>query len=200
MAGINNSFMTSIPYNNSGEVSEQKITSKTQGKNYLEKDDFFKLLAAQMQNQDMTNPMDQSEFMNQLTMMSSIQAMEEITNISVVSYAASLVGKDVTIGEIGTDGKINEIYGTVTATGVYDGEQVIFVNEKSYKLSQIMVVGKLPESDDTNAPTDSTSRTMDGTSGTTDGSTATTDSADVTTDSTPSGTDSSGDNVQETPT
>lgn len=139
-----NSFMTSIP-NGSTKANNNQVTSETVGKSYLEMDDFFKLLAAQLQNQDMTSPMDQSEFMNQLTMMSTIRAIDEITNVSVISYAASLVGKDVTIGEVDKDGKINEIYGTVTATGVYAGEQVVFIEGKSYSLSQIMAVGKLPK-------------------------------------------------------
>ncbi|MFV0314208.1 MAG: hypothetical protein ACK5I7_03795, partial [Anaerotignum sp.] len=100
------------------------------------------------QNQDLTNPTDQSDFMNQLTMMTTIQAINEITNVSVVSYAASLVGKEVTIGQSDTSGNITEIVGTVTGTGVYNGEQVIFVNGKSYTLSSIMAVGKLPEVED----------------------------------------------------
>lgn len=144
MSGIN-SYMTSIPYNGSTKASDKQVTSETAGKSYLEMDDFFKLLAAQLQNQDMTSPMDQSEFMNQLTMMSTIRAIDEITNVSVISYAASLVGKDVTIGDVDKDGKINEVYGTVTATGVYAGEQVVFVEGKSYTLSKIMAVGKLPK-------------------------------------------------------
>lgn len=147
MSNINN-LMTSIPYKGSSSVSNQKIDSKTAGKSYLEMDDFFKLLAAQLQNQDMTSPMDQSEFMNQLTMMSTIKAIDEITNVSVISYAASLVGKDVTIGDIDKDGNVKELYGTVTATGVYAGEQVVFIDGKNYKLSQIMAVGKLPEPDE----------------------------------------------------
>lgn len=150
MAGIENNIMTNIPYSSSSSVNTQQLTSETKGKSYLEMDDFFQLMAAQLQNQDMTNPMDQSEFMNQLTMMSTIQSINEITNVSIVAYAASLVGKGVTIGEVGSDGSVAETYGTVTGTGMYSGEQVVFIDGKSYKLSQIMAVGKLPdnESDD----------------------------------------------------
>lgn len=146
MAVFGNNIMTSIPNKSAkASVSTQKLDSKPKGKGYLEMDDFFKLMAAQLQNQDMTSPMDQSEFMNQLTMMSTIQAISEITNVSVVSYAASLVGKEVTVGDVDSDGNIKEVYGAVTATGVYAGEQVVFIDGKSYRLSQIMAVGKLPE-------------------------------------------------------
>lgn len=146
MSSVNN-YMTNIPYNNASTSTTNKLTTETTGKSTLDMDDFFKLMAAQLQNQDLTNPMDQSEFMNQLTMMSTMQAIEDITNVSIISYAASLVGKDVTIGKTDSDGNISELYGTVTATGMYAGEQVIFVEGNSYKLSQIMAVGKLPETD-----------------------------------------------------
>ncbi|WP_304508364.1 flagellar hook assembly protein FlgD [Anaerotignum sp.] len=146
MSSIND-YMTNIPNKTTSASSTQKLTTETTGKSTLDIDDFFQLMAAQLQNQDMTNPMDQSEFMNQLTMMSAMQAIEDITSVSLISYAASLVGKDVTIGKTDSDGNISELYGTVTATGMYAGEQVVFVEGNSYKLSQIMAVGKLPETD-----------------------------------------------------
>lgn len=143
MASVNN-YMTNIPTGATTKANSEQ-TSKATGKSTLDMEDFFKLFAAQLQNQDMTNPMDTSEFMNQMIMMSTIQSITDITNVSLISYAASLVGKDVTVAQVGSGGKITEVYGTVTATGMYSGEQVVFVDGKSYKLSSIMAVGKLPE-------------------------------------------------------
>ena len=71
--------------------------------------------------------------------------VEEQTQASVMTYAASLVGKEVTVGVVDENGKIQEIYGEVTATGMYDGEQVIFMGENCYSLNSILAVGKLPE-------------------------------------------------------
>ncbi len=159
MSSVNN-YMTNIPTGSTTKTNSGQNSTST-GKSTLDMEDFFKLFAAQLQNQDMTNPMDTSEFMNQLIMMSTIQSITDITNVSLISYAASLVGKDVTIGQTGSDGTISEIYGTVTATGMYSGEQVVFVDGKSYKLSSIMAVGKLPEKDTSVA----TSNETDGTEG-----------------------------------
>lgn len=116
--------------------------------NVLEMDDFFKLLAAQLQNQDMMNPMDESAFMTQLTQMATVQAMTNMMDVSLTSYAASLVGKEVTVAKVGSKNEIIEIVGTVTGAGLYGGKQVIFVEGESYYLNQIMVVGRLPEKDD----------------------------------------------------
>lgn len=149
MSSVNN-YMTNLPTGSAKTTSKSsELTSKTSGKAYLDMEDFFKLFAAELQNQDMTNPMDTSEFMNQLTQTTMIQAVTDITNVSLISYAASLVGKDVTIGQMDKSGKMTEIFGTVTATGMYSGEQVVFVDGKSYKLSSIMSVGKLPETNST---------------------------------------------------
>lgn len=152
MASVNN-YMTNIPTGSAKKLSNSEQTSKATGKSTLDMDDFFKLFAAQLQNQDMTNPMDTSEFMNQMIMMSTIQSISDITNVSLISYAASLVGKDVTVAQVGSGGKITEVYGPVTATGMYSGEQVVFVDGKSYKLSAIMAVGKLPEKEPTEPTT-----------------------------------------------
>ena len=50
--------------------------------------------------------------------------------------------------------------GTVTASGTYDGQPVIFLGNESYLLSSVMAVGRLPQSvtpdslPDTNNTTD----------------------------------------------
>lgn len=114
----------------------------------LDTDEFFQLLAAQLQNQDVMNPMSQTDMVNQMVQMATIQAMNTMMDVSTTSYAASLVGKEVTIADISDDGSIKEVVGTVTGSGLYGGEQVIFVNDNTYYLTQIMAVGKIPEAKD----------------------------------------------------
>lgn len=132
-----------------GAISAQQIIagqtqkSKSNTKTTLDMNDFLSLIVKQLQNQDMTNPMDDAAMMNQMVQMATINAMSTLTEASVTSYSASLVGKDVTIGEL-VGGEIKEICGTVTGTAVYGGQQVIFVNDKSYYLTDVMAVGKLP--------------------------------------------------------
>jgi len=114
--------------------------------------DMLQLMVVQFQNQTIDNTADTTDMMNQLVQMTVMQAMtglttkmEEVAQANVLSYSASLVGKNVTVGEYDKDGNLNEIYGEVTATGTYDGRAVIFMGDKSYYLSSIMAVGKLPE-------------------------------------------------------
>lgn len=111
----------------------------------LELDDFLQLIVAQFQNQDPENAASTTDMMNSLVQMSVVQAITTVTDATTMLYTSSLVGKDVTVVEFDKSGKLQEIVGTVTATGTYNGEQVVFVDGVSYKLSSIMAVGRLPE-------------------------------------------------------
>lgn len=118
----------------------------------LDFEDFLQLMVAQLQNQTIDSSMDTSDMLNQLVQMSVVQMMstlqtglETLTQASTMTYAASLVGKTVTVGKYDEEGNIEEIVGTVTGTGTYQGAPVIFVNDEMYYLSSIIAVGTLPE-------------------------------------------------------
>lgn len=119
-------------------------------------EDFLQLMVAQLQNQTIDNSMDTSEMMNQLVQMSVVQmlnsvqtSLDNLTATNTMTYAASLVGKTVTVGSYDEDGNIQETVGTVTASGTYQDTPVIFVDGEMYPLSSIMAVGTLPEISET---------------------------------------------------
>ena len=121
--------------------------------------DMLGLMVAQFQNQTIDNQADTNDMMNQLIQMTMMQdmtkmttQMEDLTQANILSYSASLVGKEVTVGVKDEEGNLQEIVGTVTAAGTYDGHPVIFIGDKSYLLSSIMAVGKLPEIKDPEKP------------------------------------------------
>lgn len=118
----------------------------------LDMSDFLSLMVAQFTNQTMDNTADISDMLNQLVQMQMVTAlnsmstaMETMTDQSIMSYAASLVGKEVTVAGYDQEGNYAEVVGTVTATGSYGGEQVIFVDDAMYYMTQIIAVGRLPE-------------------------------------------------------
>ena len=81
----------------------------------------------------------------ELPQMQMVETMATLTDASVMSYAASLVGEKVTVGKFDSDNKLQEVYGTVTGTGTMNGNQVIFLdNNEYYLISEILAVGKLP--------------------------------------------------------
>ena len=77
-------------------------SAKSNDKNTLSIESYFKLLSAQLANQDMTNPMDNSEMMAQMTQMAMVQSLGTMTTnmkqemaLTKTSYLAGLIGKDV---------------------------------------------------------------------------------------------------------
>ena len=115
----------------------------------LDMTDFLTLMVAMFQNQDIDNAASTTDMMNQFVQMSVVQAITNISTLiddsTVLTYAASLVGKEVTIGEV-VGKEMVETVGTVIGTGTLNGQQVIFLdNDKSYYLNQILAVGRLPE-------------------------------------------------------
>ena len=117
----------------------------------LDFEDYLQLMVQQLQNQTMDNATDTSDMLNQLVQMSVVEMMtkvqtsiDSLVEANTLTYAASLVGKTVTIGVYDDQDNLQELVGEVTGTGTYQGSPVIFVGGEMYALSDIMAVGTLP--------------------------------------------------------
>ncbi|MFN8634027.1 MAG: flagellar hook capping FlgD N-terminal domain-containing protein [Chloroflexota bacterium] len=108
------------------------------------KDDFMKLLVAQLQNQDPMKPMDDKEFITQLAQFSSLEAMdkmtaqmEELTGSQMLVQAATMIGKTVTAKlESG-----ETVTGTISQVKMVDGKPVAVVNGRDIDTSLITQIG-----------------------------------------------------------
>lgn len=123
----------------------------------LDSTDFLKLLAAQLQYQDVTNPMSNSEMMSTLTDMSTMSSMSSMTTaveqatsavndvltVNLTSYATGMMGKDVTIALVDEDGNATgeKLTGKVEGVSLYEGSPMVYVDGKSYSLTQVMTIG-----------------------------------------------------------
>ena len=135
---------------NSG-VTATKSTSR-KGNTELNMEDFLKLMIVQLTSQTIDDTMDTSEMMNQMVQMQMVSAIANMTDISIQSYANSLVNQIVTVGIV-TNNTLEERAIQVMGTGTYNGQQVIFGSDGNmYYLSQIMAVGLLPNEDGTYGP------------------------------------------------
>ncbi len=135
------------------ELEKMGIEVKQPGEDLgLDFTDYLQLMIQQLQNQTIDNATDTTDMLNQLVQMSVVQMMstvqttiETLVDASTLSYAASLVGKTVTVAKYDDEGNLQEVVGTVTGTGSYQNTPVIFVDGEMYALSDIMAVGTLPE-------------------------------------------------------
>ena len=98
MAEIQGLSSATNPYEKSS------FTAKANEKNTLTIESYFKLLSAQLAHQDMTNPMDNSEMMAQMTQMAMVQSLGTMTSnmkeemaLTKTTYLAGLIGKEVTV-------------------------------------------------------------------------------------------------------
>ncbi|WP_297980643.1 flagellar hook capping FlgD N-terminal domain-containing protein [uncultured Oscillibacter sp.] len=144
MADFSSGDLSSI-YGSSA-VANKNIKIQKKGDNLnLDMTDFIMLMITQLTNQGIDETVDTSDMLNQMIQMQMVETIATLTDASVMSYAASLVGQYVTVGKYDSEGNLQEIYGQVTGTGTMNGSQVIFVdNNEYYQMSEILAVGKLP--------------------------------------------------------
>ena len=122
-------------------------TQQREVKKDLGKDDFFLILAAQLQYQDPLQPMEDREFIAQ---MAQFTALEQMTNIAQLQQksnamqqyqAFNLVGKHVE----GVDKDDNKIIGLVSEVLIKDGLAVLKVDGKEIPLENLVRVFTVEE-------------------------------------------------------
>lgn len=96
-----------------GVTSSASTQTKASGPATLEYDAFLKLLVAELQNQDPTEPMNSSEYVAQLASFSNVEQSVRINDkLDVMmttlafSQADDLIGKTVTSGDGSISGKV----------------------------------------------------------------------------------------------
>lgn len=110
----------------------------------LQMEDFMKLLSVQMQNQDMNNPMSNTEMMGQLTSMATVQAMNTFSELSSTQYAVSLIGKDVQVSDIDpVTNKMEMKAGLVSGINLSNMTFFLKDSTKAYGLGNVMEIGTI---------------------------------------------------------
>lgn len=137
---------------NSAAKTNQVTGETTSKKNSdLSTESFFKLLAAQLQNQDMSSPMDNSEMMTQMTQIAMMQAMQNFSTamddsakVNTINYGTSMIGKKVSISYMDKDGSLVKKEGNVDRVDIYNGTPRLFLSGDTstdgYAVSSIMSV------------------------------------------------------------
>jgi flagellar basal-body rod modification protein FlgD len=116
--------------------SEDKVAA-------LGKDDFLKLLVAQLQHQDPMQPTDNAEYMGQLAQFSTLEQitnvgkeMERLRTSSQVDQAVAMIGKEVGY----TTADDTTATGVVDAVAIDDGEIHLKVGDTQISPSDVISV------------------------------------------------------------
>lgn len=175
MASVTSVSGTTDPY------AGLTYTAANTDKNTLSITSYIQLLAVQLQNQDLTDPMDSNDMMGQLTQMAMVQSLSSMTEaldnsvaMDTTTYAASLIGKGVTVAV--TDS--NNVYGTPIVVGSkygvvesvnLSGDTLTFRlkgDTTDYPLAYLMGIGDITSESEEAAAEDSTeAEAVEGSSG-----------------------------------
>jgi hypothetical protein len=129
----------------SGTANTYNAVFTDKKQNMVSVEDFLTLMVAQLKNQDFMNPVDDTQYVTQLAQFSAMQQMQELAAYSKSSYAATLVGKNVTAAKYSVSGALQKDTGAIEKISLVDNEYRIYVNGKSYTLEQIMEINQTVE-------------------------------------------------------
>lgn len=106
----------------------------------LGQDDFLKLLAAQMQNQNPLDPMNDKEFIAQMAQFSALEQLQNMSASLNMGQAIGMVGKIVhAVVETG-DGQLQETSGVVSGVKVSNGQVLVSVGDTDIPMDGIVEV------------------------------------------------------------
>ena len=123
------------------------VFSDKKDNSIMDPSDFLNLMVTQMQNQDFTNPMDNTQMVTQMAQFSNMQMMQEMASYAKTNYAMSLVGKTVTASRVTVSGDLDTTIGKVDQVSLVDNEYLLYIGDKRYSLEQIMAIGEIEETE-----------------------------------------------------
>ncbi|MEX2415314.1 MAG: flagellar hook capping FlgD N-terminal domain-containing protein [Paenibacillaceae bacterium] len=126
--------------------ADNKSSAKAGQENSLGKDEFLKILVAQIKNQDPMKPLEDKEFIAQMAQFTSV---EQLMNMSTelkelknsIGFTATLIGKSIeweTTSVNGSEGIIKS--GTVDSISMISGESFAVVDGEEILISRILAV------------------------------------------------------------
>lgn len=114
--------------------------NKTDALSAVNVDDFLKLMIAELQNQDPTNPLDNSQLLNQLGQLTSIESTTKLnstlTSLSEgqgLANASALIGKKINA----MDDNNQEVSGVVSKASITDGAIKLTVGDSAVSMGNV---------------------------------------------------------------
>lgn len=120
--------------------TQDQDSSSTFSNGSLDFDGYLKLLVSQMSNQDFNDPMSDADLLNQMAQYSMLEGIRDMTQQSAISYAASLVGKVVTV----SDGQYYHT-GVVSSISVENGTPSVMIDGEAFKSNEITDIVNMDE-------------------------------------------------------
>jgi flagellar basal-body rod modification protein FlgD len=139
----------SVSYVSSTAAGTASTTASTNSDrmNDLSMSDFIKMMVAELENQDPTNPMSNTEMLSQINQIRQVtsndklsSSIEALTLGQSLTTASSLIGKTIT----GTNSLGNEITGTVDKVMIENGKPKLYSGSNIVDLTAVSSVVNTP--------------------------------------------------------
>lgn len=92
---------------------------------------FISLLVAEMEHQDPTQPMKDTDYLNQLTNLGTLSGLDNLNRTTSIDQATSLIGKTVTASSSADNAVNGSISGTVTKVAVRSGTYYVTLHNSA---------------------------------------------------------------------
>lgn len=123
-----------------GVLKKTSTTTSDSSNNSLGKDAFLQLLVTQLKYQDPLNPSSDTEFVAQLATFSQLEQLQNLGTTMTNSQSFSLVGKDVIMKSVDSNGSTSYYSGTVDFVTVTNGKAYFSIGGNLYPASQLDTV------------------------------------------------------------
>jgi flagellar basal-body rod modification protein FlgD len=131
----------------SSTVSATTASANSDRMNDLSMSDFIKMMVAELENQDPTNPMSNTEMLSQINQIRQItsndnlsSSIESLTLGQTLTTASGLIGKTIT----GTNSLGKDVTGTVDKVMIENGKPKLYVGSNIVDLTAISSVVNTP--------------------------------------------------------
>ncbi len=107
--------------------------------------DFTQMLVTELQNQDPTQPMSNTDLMNQVSQIQSIESNQQLTSTlqavalgQSIASAGNLIGRTVS----GLDANGNQVNGTVNSVSISNGSATLNVGSSALPLNNVTQISQ----------------------------------------------------------
>lgn len=115
-------------------------TSSTKNGSTMTKDDFLKLLVAQMQYQDPLEPTSNTEYVSQYAQFSQVEQMQNMATSMDLNRASYLVGQTVQVTATDENGMETVKMGKVDYVKYENGKAMVSIDEALYNLDDVSFI------------------------------------------------------------
>ena len=101
---------------------------------------FLQLLAVELQNQDPTDPVSNTEYVSQIAQMNSLSQLQSISTSMDAYKAYAMIGKTVSYTTTASDGTSTASSGTVSSVIIDDDDVYLYVNSTKVSVDDVTQV------------------------------------------------------------